>query len=418
MKLFTRYSQLNIAVTIGIFLLGSCTFYFLIRYVLINELDSTLYTEQQEITEYAREHNALMEILPANDQFVTYRMVDKPVVQRFDNTELVVDQRLEPFREVAFGLSVKGNNYLITVSKPLKETQKLLAIIILVSILMIGLILLVSSLINRRLLHKLWQPFYNTIEKVKGYKVAQKGVLELEETKIDEFSLLNQSITAMTERVQQDYASLKEFTSHAAHEMQTPLAVIRGKLDMLVQNEAVLKNNPTQISDIEKAVHKLSRLYQALLLLTKVENRQFILNEPVEIHEIIEEKLVEFSELMESRKIDLQVFLKPVDVVFHNQLAEIVIGNLFYNAIRYNKPGGKIEISLDLKRLMISNTSAVSMLDNDRLFQRFYRHEEVKEDGNGLGLSIVKQICDMAGYQLFYFYTEDSMHTFEVYFDR
>jgi len=416
MKLLTRYSQLNIAATIGIFLLGSCTFYFLLRYVLINELDSTLYTEQQEITEYAREHHALMEILPANDQFITYRMVDKPVSQRFSNTQLVVDQQPEPFRAVVFGLNINGRNYLITVSKPLKETQKLLAIIILVSVLMIALVLLVSSLINRRLLHRLWQPFYNTIEKVKGYKVAQKGLLELEETKIDEFSLLNQSITAMTERVQQDYASLKEFTSHAAHEMQTPLAVIRGKLDMLVQNEAVLKSNPAQISDIEKAVHKLSRLYQALLLLTKVENGQFVLDEPVAVHEIIEEKLIEFSELIGSRKLESFVDLQPTDIVFHKQLAEIVIGNLFYNAVRYNKNGGKIEINLAADRLSICNTSAVSVLDNERLFQRFYRHAEVKEEGNGLGLSIVKQICDMAGYRLCYFYTEDKMHRFEVLF--
>lgn len=416
MKLFTRYSQLNMAATIGIFLMGSCTFYFLLRYVLINELDSTLYTEQQEITEYAREHHALMEILHANDQFITYRMTDRPVVQHFSNTQLIVDQQPEPFRTVAFGLNINGRNYLITVSKPLKETQKLLAIIILVSIVMIALILVVSSLINRRLLHKLWQPFYNTIEKVKGYKVAQKAVLELDQTKIDEFSLLNQSITAMTERVQQDYASLKEFTSHAAHEMQTPLAVIRGKLDMLVQNEAVLRSNPAQISDIEKAVHKLSRLYQALLLLTKVENRQFVLNEPVAVREIIEEKLVEFSELIESRKLEAFAELQSADIVFHKQLAEIVVGNLFYNAIRYNKNCGKIEIKLAADRLVISNTSAVSMLDSERLFQRFYRHAEVKEDGNGLGLSIVKKICDMAGYKLFYFYTDDKMHRFEVHF--
>jgi signal transduction histidine kinase len=273
----------------------------------------------------------------------------------------------------------------------------------------------VGYFINRSVLSNLWRPFYDAIEKVKSYKISEKSKLELSDTNIDEFSLLNQSIQTMAERVQHDYQTLKEFTGHAAHEMQTPLAIIRSKLDMLMQDERMLEHSPSHISEIEQAVHKLSRLYQSLLLLTKVENRQFVLNEYVAVHAIVEYKFNEQMELAENKNLAIQLNIEPLSITFHRQLIEILIGNLLYNAIRYNKTGGCIEINLDEKTLTITNTSSLSRLDDDRLFQRFYRHPDVVEEGNGLGLSIVKQICDMAGFGLKYDYM-DNRHMFSVSF--
>ena len=218
----------------------------------------------------------------------------------------------------------------------------------------------------------------------------------------------------MTERIQQDYSSLKDFTGQAAHEMQTPLAIIRTKLDTLMQNEALLEKNAQHITDIEKAVHRLSRLHQSLLLLTKVENKQFALTETVRLDRIIEEKWTEYAEMAEEMHLTVKLNLQPVTILFHHHLAEIVVSNLFNNAIRYNKAGGNIEIVLNNQQLTISNTSTNSQLDNTKLFKRFYRNQS-SEEGNGLGLSIVKQICDTAGYTLSYQYMKD-WHTFIISF--
>ncbi|HXS36557.1 MAG TPA: HAMP domain-containing sensor histidine kinase, partial [Flavipsychrobacter sp.] len=221
----------------------------------------------------------------------------------------------------------------------------------------------------------------------------------------------------MTERVQKDYLSLKEFTGHAAHEMQTPLAVIRTKLDILMQNETLLKHDTAQITDIEKAVHKLSRLYQSLLLLTKVENRQFILNEDVHLDKIIKDKCAEFWEMIEAKGIKVKLYLEPVPVFFHQHLAEIIISNLLNNAIRYNREKGTIEIILQPDYLSIANTSNFAELDKEKVFQRFYRHQGAQDEGNGLGLSIIKQICDFAGYTLVYQYISGE-HLFKIIFNK
>jgi len=219
----------------------------------------------------------------------------------------------------------------------------------------------------------------------------------------------------MTESIQRDYKSLKEFTGNAAHEMQTPLAIIRSKLDMLMQDETILQQSGQNIAEIEKAVARLSRLYQSLLLLIKVENKQFILDEVVELDKLVIEKCAEYQEMAESKNLNIHAKTVPVTLRFHQHLAEIVINNLLSNALRYNRPGGTIDIVLSSSRLTISNTSAIPQLDKQHIFQRFYRHERIKEDGNGLGLSIVKQICDLAGYTIEYYYN-DAVHSFTISF--
>ncbi len=307
--------------------------------------------------------------------------------------------------------------YQVTVSKSQTATEDLLQLIILVTIGMIALILITGFLINRTILSRIWKPFYQTIDKVKNYHLSAQEPLQLPNTQIDEFTLLNENITGMTERSQREYKNLKDFTGNAAHEMQTPLAVIRTKLDLLMQNEKLLADKDMPMQEIEQAVHKLSRLYASLLLLTKIENRQFALTESIGLDKIIADKLSDLSDLLESKSIHLYKELIPVNIPFHQQLAEILIGNLLNNAIRYNIENGSLTVKLDSRMLTISNTSWLPALDEKKIFQRFYRHADTKQQGNGLGLSIVKQICDTAGFKLSYSYSNDQ-HCIQLVFDE
>ena len=417
MKLLTKYNRINIGATIFIFLIGSCTFYFLLRYILVRELDATLKSEKQEIMQFNAIHHALPDIVVTKEQTTAYFPAPVLVGTSFNNRLLSSRGHEEYYRQIQFGVEVKGNYYLVTVNKPLEETEDLLQVIIIVTSGMIALILLVAYFINRRVLNSLWRPFHQTIESVKKYKLTSQETLQLGATSIDEFSMLNQSISGMTERVQQDYHLLKEFTGHAAHEMQTPLAVIRSKLDMLIQNENLLQGDSRNILEIEAAVNRLARLNQSLLLLTKVENRQFVLNEEIRLDKIIEEKCAELSEMMRLKYLTLAIESTPIQVYFHQQLAEIIVSNLLNNAIRYNMEGGSIQISLTENSISITNTSGLPALDEEKVFQRFYRHRDTREEGNGLGLSIVKEICELAGFNIAYEY-QDNNHIFTIVFNK
>lgn len=418
MKLFTKYNRVNISASILVFLAGCLAFYFVLKYVLINQIDESLRTEQTEINQYIKEHNSLPEIVEAYDQQISYMPVSEAIPKvRFMSQKLRVKDNkryeYEWIRLLKFGVSVNGRNYQVSVSKSQMETEDLLVLILLIATGMTGLILLTTYFINTVVIRRLWKPFYTTINAVQQYRLSWQQTMELPSDTIQEFDLLNRSINSMTRRIHDDYNILKEFTSNAAHEMQTPLAVIINSIDTIIQQEQLLQLAYEPILTIQKSADKLVRLNKALLLLTRMENKQFEVREDIRLDVLIEHKYNELKELITAAELTPEINVVPVTARLHKQLAEIIIGNLLNNAIRYNIEQGFIHIELTQQSLSISNTSNLPPLDPTNIFQRFYRHPETKSEGNGLGLSIVKQVCDMAGYPICYAYS-NNMHVFSI----
>jgi two-component system sensor histidine kinase QseC len=418
MKLFTKYNRVNIIATIATFLVGSVAFYCELYYILGRQLDATLRSEQQEITEYVQSHNQLPEFESTRQQWITAVRSTNPLAKRKICRKSVIDKvdgDRDWIRQLIFSIKVNGQYYDVTVNKSEVETEDLLKLIIMVTVGMIGLILLVNYLINRKLINRLWQPFYNTIDRIKNYRVAVEKPLQLPKEKIDEIALLNDSLNQMTLHIFRDYQALKSFTENASHEMQTPLAVIRSKIEVLLQNDELNEQGIQQLLAIENAARKLSRLHQSLLLLTKLENRQFVPNEPVNMQQVIALKVEEWQDLILSRKLLLNVECENVVVSFHHHLAEILINNLLSNALRYTPAGGSIFIKLRDAYLQVSNTASLDSLDAEKVFQRFYKTQSAAEEGTGLGLAIIKEICSLAGFDVNYTF-EDHKHIFTIYF--
>lgn len=413
MKLFAKYNRLTIPASVLVFVVGSCTFYFVLRYILVHQMDLNLQMEREEIEMEVKEDGHLPEELTFNQLWVAYVPMDNPPPTEYLSTKERHEQEEVAVRQLKFPITAGGRSYQVILSTPLEHTVHLLNLIIVVTIIMIALILVVTFLINRNLVGRLWKPFYETIDHTGQYDLTSDAPINLGQTDIEEFTLLNQSINKMTARAQQEYLSLKEFTMHAAHEMQTPLSVMRMKLDNLLQDEAGMVENAEAILELERSISKLSKLNRSLLLLTKVENQQFVLNETVKLDELVQSKCEEFAEMIESKGLACSVNVVPVSITFHQHLAEIVVNNLLANAIQYNKPGGTIQVALSADALELANTSPFGQLDEGKVFHRFYRQNSAEGEGNGLGLSIIKQICDFAGYPVSYTY-HNQQHMFRV----
>jgi signal transduction histidine kinase len=414
MKLFTKYNRINITATILIFLAGSVAFYFVLDYVLIRQLDTTLRSEKQEITEYIQLHQQLPEIQNTKEQWIqiskTNQQESKTITKSipvYKNSE----SEIKYIRQLIFSVSVNKENYLVTVNKSETETDELLKLIILVTLSMVALILLFNYLFNRRLFTSIWQPFYNTISSIRDYAANQQA-LSLSKEPIDEINLLNESLNSMTEQIHKDFFALRSFTENASHEMQTPLAIIRTKVESLYQQAEGKELMMQQLLAIEDACLKLSKLHQSLLLLTKLENKQFILNESIQLSSIITEKYEERKELIQSKQIVLNIDASEFNMYFHQHLAEILLSNLLNNAIRYTAVGGTISLILDQKHLKVSNTAISGSLDIQKVFTRFYK---ASETGTGLGLSIIREICISAGFKIDYQYKKE-MHHFIINF--
>lgn len=416
MKLFNRYNRINIAASIIVFVVGSMAFYFVLRVILLRQLDDALHTEQTEIISYVQMHDKKPEVVNAYNQQITFEIVrelPKKTLYRSEKAKALEGNEIEWMRKLIFGIAIGGTNYRVTVSKSQVETEDLLQMVIVVGAGMIALILLAGYAVNRVVIKRLWKPFYKTVNEVEQFQLTKQQALQLPVSGISEFDLLNQQLSRMTERAQQDYQVVKEFSANAAHEMQTPLAVIRTHTEALMQDEELLEQHNKSIQTIDQSVNRLTRLNHDLLLLARIENGQFPQQEKIDLDKIIQQKTDELPELLASKKITLQVNLTPVRIYCNPHLAEVIVNNLLNNAIRYNKEGGIIKIALTPRQLIISNTSPLPALEKGKISRRFYRHPDTKAEGNGLGLSIVSQVCAVTGFTFQYDY-QQGLHIFSI----
>jgi signal transduction histidine kinase len=414
MRIFTKYNRVNILATIIIFLLSSLAFYFAIRYILIGQVDDDLRIEQREIETYVREHNTMPESISVNDQKISYALSDQMIKKRKFSTSTSFDttDKKESYRILQFGITANSKIYTVTVAKSLESTDALTTSILLIVSTTILLMLIVSFFINRILLRRLWRPFYQSLEVMKNFRIENKQSPLFSSTNIDEFVFMNDTLQKSATQAQKEYSLLREFTENASHEMQTPLAIIRSKLDLLIQNENLSEEQSKPIQSAYNAIEKLSKLNQSLLLLAKIENNQFGEMAAINMKQRVEEKLEAFSELWQNQQISITTTLNDVTVTLNNELCDILLNNLLSNATRHNYSNGFIKIILNEKHLEISNSSAGKSLQSEQMFSRFSSARN-ENHSSGLGLSIIKQICDVSGFRIQYLFTDDQ-HRFVV----
>ena len=406
MKLFTKYSRVNIIASILALLLGSIGYYFVIRSVLRHQLDDSLKVEEAEILNFVKTRDRIPEPSNYRDQKIDFLPAQAPVPRQFINTSLRDHHHHErPYRELLFSIKVDGQLYTASVAMSEEETEDLLEWIMLITAAMILLLLGTLFLANRLLLRRIWQPFYDTLEAIRRFNLSSHKPLPARDTGIEEFKNLDTAVAQMTGKILKDYEMLKNFADNASHEMQTPLAIINSKLDLMIQDQGLEERQLRQLQAMYDAVGRLSKLNQSLLLLTKIENNQFANTDPVVLASLIEEKLIQFEDLIKARNLTIHTTLDNEEIRINAYLADILLNNLLINAIRHNKEGGQLDIRLQENTLRISNTGPALLFDPATIFDRFTKGSH--SEGTGLGLAIVKQICDNYGFPLSYSYTNE-----------
>ena len=268
---------------------------------------------------------------------------------------------------------------------------------------------------NRRSTLKAWSVFYDTIYKIKNYDLNSQDLFSLKQSDVKEFDELNEVLLAMTNKIKTDYFNLKEYTENASHEIQTPLAIINAKMELLLQSGDMKENQYKAVSDAYEACTRLSRLNNSLILLSKIENRQFPESKQVDSLNLIDTLLEILEDLILSKKIVVKKnFNEPFFIQMNPYLAEILFSNLIKNAIRHNIDGGKIIMEFSENQFVISNTGFKNKIDTKVLFKRFHKSSSSAES-LGLGLAIVLKICEVYGFSIDYEY-ENDMHSMKINF--
>jgi signal transduction histidine kinase len=330
---------------------------------------------------------------------------------------MVSEKDYEPVRVLHGFFSLYDKTYELHIISSMVEEDDLKEDLF-YSILWLYLALLVSILlINRLLLKNIWQPFYSILEKLNSFRLGTSHLPESVPSRVTEFRALDAAVQDLMAHTTDIYNSQKQFIENAAHELQTPIAISMGKLELMVEKNDLDPSQVQHISHVIQALERMGRLNKSLLLLSKIENRQFIEKQELDIAVITEKISAEFHDFAAFKNVHIQQVNQetssPVTVNMDLYLAEILISNLLKNAIIHNMEGGEVNIMVRPSKLTISNTSNGHALDPDNIFTRFY-HTGHGSGNTGLGLAIVKAICDVYGFSVVYSY--DGQQRFEVYF--
>ncbi|CAH0200757.1 HAMP domain-containing sensor histidine kinase [Chryseobacterium sp. Bi04] len=319
---------------------------------------------------------------------------------------------IERYRCLMKVIYINNKPFLFTVETNIEESQETVAAIALVTIFFFILIVVGLLFLNKRLSASVWEPFRNTLDKLKRFNLNSQTKIEFDKTDITEFEELNQSLRKLIDHNISVFKTQKEFTENASHELQTPLAILKNKLDILLQSEDLTERQYQIAEEMYRALTRISRINKNLLLLAKIDNSQFDNAEIIQFDGLLDQSMEILQEHFDHKNISVDKNISSdIKVNGNSGLTEVLINNLILNAIRHTSPNGSISVKLTSSVLEVAN-SGTEKLNTEFLFKRFSKLSS-DHKGSGLGLAIISEICKFHQWKISYKF-ENSMHIFSI----
>ncbi len=396
---------------------------FSIRQIINEEVDESLALHTDQFIKHIKGYEYLEDLemdLKIWDQ-LSYDIVLTPsdgitTGKKYETISMYdsIEQESHPFRTLSSSMIIKDKSYQLTTRMSLVDNDELVMALGIVQVVLIVLLTTGLLLINRSLSRKLWKPFYNTLSQLKAYNLDKSEAIRTEKTNIIEFDDLNRTVSHLTDRNRKVFLEQKEFIENASHELQTPLSIFQSKLDNLMQIPGLTEAGAATILDLEETAQRMARLNKNLLLLSKIDNDQFNEVEEIDLSKLTDLLLSNLKPMADLDNISIQTSISPLSITANTTLTEVLLTNLFQNAIRHTTSNGKVSVELTDRKLIVTNTGNPVKMDSEKMFERFSK-EGKSENSSGLGLAIVKKICDTCLYKITYNF-QDRVHTFSVIF--
>ncbi|WP_116771532.1 ATP-binding protein [Maribacter litoralis] len=414
----TKYFALLLIVLISIW---AVIFYFAMIDEVYDSLDDGLENQKELIIDAVKVNPDLLQDTDFGVNNYTIKRVDYIGQNKFKDSYrdtlmyMQNEDEYEPIRLLEGAFEQDGKSYRIKlITSMVEEDDQIENLFTYLVGLYLALVLSIVVL-NNLVLKKVWKPFYSLIDKLKGFRIEKDEPIKQEPTAIDEFNLLNQSVERLTEKSRDSYIAQKQFIENAAHELQTPLAIAINKLELLLEKNELTGHQTEEVGGVLDNLTLLTRLNKSLLLLSKIDNRQYLEEEQVDFNGLIDNVAADFLDFATHKNMQISVVSNAkARYTMNTDLAIIMITNLIKNAILHGEEGKEIAIEIEENKVIIKNYGQDKPLEIDQLFTRF---KKVSADSRstGLGLAISKAIADKYNLQLKYSFAQQ--HIFTVIFN-
>ena len=420
MKLIYRISLRLSLVLLPLIALWAVVFYFTMVDEINDEVDDALEDYSELIVIRMLSGELLPRMNEGSNNSYTIAPVDEnyaaahPGIDYYDAEVYIPEkEETEPARFlVTIFQDGNGQFYELKVATPTFEKDELLETILWWVVWLYLLLLITVVGTTMWIFYNSMRPLYALLHWLDGYVPGHKTVPVPNNTSITEFRRLNAAAQQAVDRSEELLEQQKQFIGNASHELQTPLAVLGGRMEYMLDHAGLDEQTMGEVIQMQRTLGHIVRLNKTLLLLAKIDNGQFPENTDVDISAMIREQKELYDDIYEERDIRCDMHLTGSFLVRMNEsLASVLVSNLIRNAYVHSEAGARIDIRIEGRTLTVSN-DGVTPLDGKHIFERFYQGSK-REGSPGLGLALVKAVADSYGLCVGYRFGEEQ-HIFSV----
>jgi len=365
--------------------------------------------------------------LPLKDEYLTIEKdsLSALAVDTIKNEKRSVGRDTIEYRILSHTFKLDNQNYLLEIGKStatLNDTSAPLqniAFIVLIS--MILLTILADQLYTNHLL----RPLDLIIKsKLLNQKFPNFGLYKEIKTSTTDFQYLDISIHKMIEAIEAAFQKEREFISNASHELMTPISILQSKIENMFEREDIAEDLKLRLLEMQKMLNRLKSITKTLLLISQIENEQFLKSDKTSIKQLLHEVYDEISIRLTEKDITCTIVVAEDKLLVN--VNSFLVFNLFFNlinnAIKYNRPNGEIMIitAIENGKLVVSIIDTgigISPQALPFIFNRFKKfRQSLQQDSFGLGLPIVKSIANFHGIEIVVNSEENEGSTFKLIF--
>lgn len=419
MKLFHKLLVFNLLGK-GIFLLVFLMLSpYLLSQLIIDNTDEELLAKKEEVLKLIQKGGIENFISNENPEqgFGSYNILkeeyillvavaaDFTVEEPISIQKRIIEEDEISYRVLAEVIELGGDRYLLEIGRSLNTIEKIEGMFFQIAMGILFLFLALSFLLDSAISKRIMAPFNKIIQsKISRINEPQEFHDKSIQSTTKEFTLLDVAISEMMKRIQKSFNQERVFISHASHELKTPISVLQSKLEAIFNDEHLTSYQSEKLMDMQDTLQKMKKSVNALLLLSKVNNAQYLKTETVDLKNIVDGLVEDWTEIAEEKGIQIKkgIIAPFVFEDTNSSLCQMMVQNALSNAVKYVENGGEISLSGTINgyryEVVVENDGVgiderlIEQVKNGLVFLK-----DVSKEKSGFGLQIMYKVALFLG---------------------
>lgn len=334
------------------------------------------------------------------EEFISIEQIEgDQLIDVIQYSQRIIEDQVVDYRVLSYSIKRHDNNYLIEIGKSISTILRFEENLKRYAFLFLIIVITLTFLFDLSFIRFLLVPFNKIVDKLKATKHPNSFNYKSINSTTKDFIYLDETINSLMHKIEAAFNDEREYISNVSHELLTPVSIIQSKLDNILNNSDLNEEDMLKIFESKKTLRRLTNLVRTLLMMSRIENEEYILTEKININSIIKNVTEELEEKLIAKNLELRLQLKHKEFLFEGN--ENLLFTLFYNfinnAIRYTDEGYVKITTYQKERVNILEISDSGVgIEPEKLphiFSRFKNSNDIK-DSYGLGLALSKKICD------------------------